>query len=193
MLLTVTYDSNGGEHWGGSRDSDVACGSGFDAIFAGNGDDIVTGNRGNDVIDGGDGNDTLRGGRGQDLLIGGKGDDFLCGDFGSDTLTGGNGADMFVFRPETATQLANLADADIVQDFNAAQGDQIGLTAGISATEIALQVLDTDGDGQADATLVKFSSNNGDRILAVVLGTVNAAGATNLTNADFITLPNNSF
>jgi serralysin len=67
------------------------------------------------------------------------------------------------------------------------------LTGGLSATEIALQVFDTDGDGQADATLVKFSSNNGDRILAVVLGTVNAAGTTTLTNADFITLPNNSF
>lgn len=145
MLLTVTYDSNGGEHWGGNRDSDViAYGSGFDAIFAGNGDDIVTGNRGNDMMDGGAGNDSLRGGRGQDLLIGGKGDDFLCGDFGADTLTGGNGADPFVFRPETATQLANLADADIVQDFKAAQGDQIGLTAGIAIAEIALQVLDTD-------------------------------------------------
>ncbi|PHX55525.1 hypothetical protein CP500_010495 [Tychonema bourrellyi FEM_GT703] len=194
MTLTVTYDSNGGQNWRGTDDIDVIdCGSGFDLVFAGGGDDIVTANRGSDVIDGGDGSDTLRGGRGQDFLIGGNGDDFLCGDFGTDTLMGGNGADMFVFRPETATPLANLAYADIVLDFNAAQGDKIGLTAGIAIAEIALQVIDTDANGQADATLVKFSANNGDRILAVVLGTVNAAGQTTLSNADFITLPNNIF
>ncbi|MBE9184961.1 hypothetical protein IQ270_09610 [Microcoleus sp. LEGE 07076] len=190
--LTVTYDSNGDGYWLGTGDSDViSCGSGFDRIFAGSGDDSVTGNRGSDVIDGGDANDTLRGGKGQDLLIGGNGDDFLCGDFGIDTLIGGNGADTYVFRPETASSVANLFLADILVDFNAAEGDKIGLTGGLSATDIALVAFDTDGNGSADATLVKFSSNNGDRILAVVLGTVNAAGATTLSSADFISLPNN--
>ncbi|WP_293252051.1 calcium-binding protein [Microcoleus sp. PH2017_21_RUC_O_A] len=187
--LTVTYDSNGGGYWQGSSDIDViACGSGFDRVFAGGGDDFVKGNRGNDAIEGGDGNDTLRGGRGQDLLIGGNGDDFLCGDFGIDTLIGGAGADTFVFRPETTSSVANLFLADILVDFNAAEGDKIGLTGGLSAADIALVAFDTDGNGTADATLVKFSSNNGDRILAVVLGTVNAAGTTTLTNGDFISL-----
>ncbi len=187
--LTVTYDSNGGGYWLGTDDIDViTCGSGFDLVLAGDGDDIVKGNRGNDTIDGGDGNDTLRGGRGQDLLIGGNGDDFLCGDFGIDTLIGGTGADTFVFRPETTSSVANLFLADTVVDFNAAEGDKIGLTGGLSAADIALVAFDTDGNGTADATLVKFSSNNGDRILAVVLGTVNAAGATTLTNTDFISL-----
>ena len=166
----------------------ITCGSGIDRIFAGGGDDFVKGNRGNDTIDGGDGNDTLRGGRGQDLLIGGNGDDFLCGDFGTDTLIGGSGADTFVFRPETASSVANLFLADRLVDFNAAEGDKIGLTGGLSATDIVLVAFDTDSDGIADATLVKFSSNNGDRILAVVLGTVNAVGATTLSNADFISL-----
>jgi len=190
--LTVTYDSNGGGYWLGTSDIDViTCGSGFDRIFAGSGDDFVKGNRGNDTIEAGDGNDTLRGGRGQDLLIGGNGDDFLCGDFGTDTLIGGTGADTFVFRPETASSVANLFLADRLVDFNAAEGDKIGLTGGLSATDIVLVAFDTDSDGIADATLVKFSSNNGDRILAVVLGTVNA-GATTLTNADFISLPNNT-
>jgi serralysin len=193
LKLTVTYDSKGGQNWQGSADDDaIACGSGFDLVFAGNGNDIVTGNKGSDVIDGGDGNDTLQGGKGLDLLIGRNGDDFLCGDIGADTLIGGNGADTFVLRPETATPVANLAYADIVLDFNAIDGDKIGLTAGISIAEIALQVVDTDGNGQVDATLVKFSSNNGDRILAIVVGTVNVAGTTTLTNADFITLPMNS-
>jgi Ca2+-binding RTX toxin-like protein len=132
----------------------------------------------------------LRGGKGYDLLIGGNGDDFLCGDFGADTLIGGNGADTFALRVETASPLANPLLADTIVDFNATQGDKIGLIGGLSATDVVLQVFDTDGNGQADATLIKFSSNNGDRILAVVLGTVNPAGTTTLTAADFVTLPN---
>lgn len=189
--LTITYDSNGDGYWLGTSDSDVIiCGSGVDQIFAGSGDDIVTSNRGDDAIDGGDGNDTVRGGKGQDWLIGGNGDDFLCGDFGSDTLIGGSGADTFAFRPETASAAANPLLADRVVDFNPAQGDRIGLIGGLSVTDLTLVAFDTDGDGTTDATLVKFSSNNGDRILGVVLGTVNAAGATTLSNADFISLPN---
>jgi serralysin len=189
--LTISYDSNGDGYWLGTNDSDViTCGTGIDQIFAGSGDDIVTGNRGDDAMEGGEGNDTLRGGKGQDLLIGANGDDFLCGDFGTDTLSGGSGADTFVFRSETASAAANPFLADRLFDFNPAEGDKIGLTEGLSVADLILLAFDTDGDGTADATLVKFSSNSGDRILAVVLGTVNAAGATTLSNADFISLPN---
>jgi serralysin len=185
--LTVTYDSNGGGYWLGTSGSDViSCGSGFDRVLAGGGDDIVKGDGGDDTIEGGDGNDTLRGGRGQDLLIGGNGDDFLGGDFGTDTLIGGRGADTFEFRRESASSATNPFLADRVVDFRAAEGDKIGLTGGVSARDIVLVAFDTDSNGTADASLVKFSSNNGDRILAVVLGTVNAAGATTLSNADFI-------
>jgi Ca2+-binding RTX toxin-like protein len=190
--LTITYDSNGDGYWLGTGDSDVIiCGNGIDQIFAGSGDDIATGNRGDDAIDGGDGNDTLRGGKGQDLLIGGNGDDFLCGDLGTDTLIGGSGADTFAFKPVTASPAANPFLADQLLDFNPAEGDKIGLTGGLSVADLTLVAFDTDGDGTADATLVKFSLNSGERILAVVLGTVNAAGATILSNADFISLPNN--
>ncbi|MEG4205469.1 hypothetical protein QUA20_16230 [Microcoleus sp. Pol7_A1] len=190
-VLTVTYDSNGDGYWLGTSDSDViTCGRGSDRIFAGSGDDIVKGNRGNDAIDGGDGNDTLRGGKGKDWLMGGNGDDFLCGNFGTNTLIGGSGADTFAFQPETASAAANPFLADRVVDFNPAEGDRIGLIGGLSVADLTLMAFDTDGDGTADATLVKFRSNNGDRILAVVLGTVNAAGATTLSNADFMSLPN---
>ncbi|MEG4988185.1 hypothetical protein QUB08_20770 [Microcoleus sp. BR0-C5] len=191
--LTISYDSNGDGYWLGTNDSDVISGdSGSDQIFAGSGDDIVTGNKGDDAIDGGDGNDTLRGGKGQDLLSGGNGDDFLCGDFGTDTLIGGSGADTFAFRSETASAAANPLLADRVVDFNPAQGDRIGLIGGLSVADLTLVAFDNDGSGTTDATLLKFSSNNGDRMLAVVLGTVNAAGATTLSNADFISLPNDS-
>ncbi|MEG4359245.1 hypothetical protein QUB42_27935, partial [Microcoleus sp. Aus8_D1] len=188
--LTVTYDYlNGGGYWLGTSGSDViTCGSGFDRVFAGGGDDIVKGDGGDDTIEGGDGNDTLRGGRGQDLLIGGNGDDFLCGELGTDTLIGGSSADTFGFRRESASSATNPFLADRVVDFHAAEGDKIGLTGGVSARDIVLVAFDTDSNGTADATLVKFSSNNGDRILAVVLGTVNAAGATTLSNADFMSL-----
>ena len=172
----------------------ITCGSGIDQIFAGSGDDIVTGNRGDDAMDGGDGNDSLRGGKGQDLLIGGNGDDFLCGDFGTDTLIGGSGADTFAIKPVTASAAANPFLADQLLDFNPAEGDKIGLTEGLWVADMTLVAFDTDGDGTADATLVKSSSNSdsGDRrILAVVLGTVNAAGGTSLSTADFINLANN--
>ena len=124
------------------------------------------------------------------MLIGGNGDDFLCGDFGTDILRGGSGADTFAFKPVTASAATNPFLADQLVDFNPAEGDKIGLTGGLSVADVTLVAFDTDGDGRADATSVKFSSNSGDRILAVVLGTVNAAGATTLSNADFISLPN---
>jgi len=142
-------------------------------------------------MDGGDGNDTLRGGKGQDLLMGGNGDDFLCGDIGTDKLIGGSGADTFAFKPVTASAATNPFLADQLLDFNPAEGDKIGLTEGISVADLTLIAFDTNGDGTADATLVKFSSNSSEGILALVLGTVNAAGTTILSNADFISLPNN--
>ena len=105
-------------------------------------------------------------------------------------MIGGSGPDTFAFKPETASAATNPFLADQLLDFNPAQGDKIGLTEGLSVADMTLVAFDTDGSGTADATLVKFSSNSGDRILAVVLGTVNAAGATTLSNADFISLPN---
>jgi len=105
-------------------------------------------------------------------------------------LIGGSGADTFAFKAVTASAAANPFLADRLFDFNPAEGDKIGLTGELSVADLTLLAFDTDGDGTADATLVKFSSNIGDRILAVVLGTVNAAGATTLSNADFISLPN---
>jgi Ca2+-binding RTX toxin-like protein len=122
------------------------------------------------------------------LLIGGNGDDILCGGFGTDWLTGGASADTFVFRAATATLGSDPLLADVITDFNAAQGDKIGLIGGLSATNFVFEVFDSNDDGTADATLVKLGSNSNDGILAVVQGTVDAAGATTLTNSDFITV-----
>ncbi len=69
----------------------------------------------------GDGNaNTLIGLAGADTLNGGGGNDILIGGLGVDTLTGGSGADTF--------RLTDTASADIITDFNQAQGDIIDLS-----------------------------------------------------------------
>lgn len=133
------------------------------------------------------GNDTLQGGQGDDELTGADGDDILIGNFGTDTLTGRNGADTFVLTTATDPLLA-----DVITDFNAAQGDKIALTGGLSAADIILQVFDFNGDSSVDATLVKLGSSVDEHsVLAVVLGTVELTGSTSLSNADFVTLSDN--
>jgi Ca2+-binding RTX toxin-like protein len=151
------------------------------------GNDILNGKSGDDILEGGDGKDVLRGGRGRDLLLGGNGEDILCGGFSTDTLTGGNGADVFVFRAKVLPGADSLL-ADVITDFNAAEGDKIGLMRGLSRASLLFEVFDSNGDGIADATVVKLGSSSNERTLAVVLDTVDAMGATTLTDANFITV-----
>jgi serralysin len=169
---------------------------GSDRLFGEADDDFLYGNKGDDILDGGDGNDSLWGGKENDSLNGGSGDDYLSGDFGVDTLTGGNGADTFTLRIETVNPIADLGFADAIADFNQAEGDKIAVIGDISLTSFVLETIDFNGDGQinneinpttgADATLIKLGSNLNYSILAVVLGTVNAQGATTLSISDFI-------
>ncbi|MEJ3960556.1 Ig-like domain-containing protein, partial [Brachymonas sp. G13] len=95
---------------------------GIDTLNGMGGNDTLYGGAGDDTLNGGDGDDRLYGGIGNDTLNGGNGNDILIGGAGVDTLTGGAGADRFVF---TAPLLA--ANADVVKDFNAAQGDKLVL------------------------------------------------------------------
>lgn len=79
--------------------------------FAGTGnglDNRLTGGAGNDALDGVGGNDTLQGGTGDDLLAGGL------------------GADLF--------QFAAGDGQDTIGDFDASQGDRIGLATGVTWT-----------------------------------------------------------
>lgn len=99
---------------------------GGDAVGTGNGlDNWLAGNAGNDTLDGGDGNDTLLGG------------------LGNDVLTGGSGADLFAF--------VSGDGQDTITDFDAAQGDRIGLAAGQSYS------VDTNANG--DAVIVYGTSD----------------------------------
>ena len=73
------------------------------------------------TIQGTENNDILIGGDGDDILLGGGGDDILDGGAGQNTLTGGDGADTFV--------LGSIDIADIITDYDFAEGDAIDLTA----------------------------------------------------------------
>lgn len=149
---------------------------------------FLFGTRGNDQLEGGDGNNKLLGGLGDDSLIGGNGDELLCGGFGTDVLTGGLGADLFVVRLSTITAASSPLLADTITDFNATQGDQIGLMGGFSVDDLVLSTFDSNNDGTLDATLVQLGSSIGDGIVAVVLNTVDGVGQTTLTNSDFLTV-----
>ena len=102
----------------------------------GNGD-TFTANGGNDIILAGGGNDIVYGGNGDDIIVGGSGSDTLWGNAGADhfryTATGDGGANF------------SQAGADLIKDFNMAEGDVIeisasafggGLVAGNDATGI---------------------------------------------------------
>ena len=63
-----------------------------------------------------------------DTLLGGAGNDLLMGGSGRDCLWGGSGADLFRFADGDFAG-GTLALADVISDFNAADGDRIDLSA----------------------------------------------------------------
>jgi Ca2+-binding RTX toxin-like protein len=143
------------------------------------GSDALLGADGNDILSGSGGDDWISGGAGSDRINGGAGDDVIYGGLGADTLTGSTGADRFVYW---VTQDSTATETDLVQDFNAAQGDLIdvslvdadanqagdqafvevaaftGVAGQMTATYVAATFrtvlsFDTNGDGQADMVI----------------------------------------
>lgn len=98
--------------------------TGNDTIEGNTGANLIDGGKGDDTLRGNDGDDTLIGNRGNDHLEGGAGADILAGGLGSDHLTGGLGADAFRFD----TKIDPSIGADLITDFNAAEGDRIELS-----------------------------------------------------------------
>jgi Ca2+-binding RTX toxin-like protein len=84
--------------------------------------DTLVGNDDANWLGGGAGDDTLKGLGGADALKGGYGNDTLIGCLGIDTMTGNSGGDTFVWWSTEETMLAGQ-EADIVMDFNRAEGD----------------------------------------------------------------------
>lgn len=87
--------------------------------------DLIIGKGNNQKLLGRRGNDVLIGRGNQELLDGGRGDDFLEGGGGNERLRGGTGADFFSFsRADT-----ELGEIDRILDFNAQEGDRLGINA----------------------------------------------------------------
>ncbi|MFD1627601.1 beta strand repeat-containing protein [Azospirillum griseum] len=103
-------------------------------VFQGSGDASGIGNGLDNWLAGNIGNDTLDGAVGNDTLLGG---------LGNDVLTGGSGADLFAFAAGDGQ--------DTITDFDAAQGDRIGLAVGQSYS------VDTNSNG--DAVIVYGTSD----------------------------------
>ena len=148
---------------GGSGNDTLDGGGGADTLIGGAGDDLYTVDDLGDIVTelSGGGTDTvltdlnswtlgadvenlIRFGSGDfagtgnglaNQLQGASGNDTLDGGAGNDTLTGGLGADLFVFTPGSGL--------DAITDFNAGDGDMIGLASGQTYT------VDTDLDGNA--------------------------------------------
>nr|WP_286209090.1 Ig-like domain-containing protein [Azospirillum sp. A1-3] len=132
MGQDTLYGGRDNDELHGGRDSDQLFGDnesdqlfgeqGDDALFGNTGQDVLFGNMGQDTLYGGRDSDELHGGRDDDWLFGDNGNDTLWGDLGADTLSGGAGTDLFAF--------AAGSGRDVITDFNASEGDRIGLTAG---------------------------------------------------------------
>jgi Ca2+-binding RTX toxin-like protein len=111
----------------GSHHDDTLIGDNNANTFLGNaGNDWLAGYGGADFLLGGWGIDALEGMDGDDMLYGQDGFDTLTGGLGYDQLSGGPGADTFVWQSTDQTGLT-ANSADVVLDFNFAQGDLINL------------------------------------------------------------------
>jgi Ca2+-binding RTX toxin-like protein len=89
-------------------------------------DDLLKGDDNSNTLRGGGGADNLKGYGAADTIEGGANNDLLNGGMGRDWLYGGADADTFVWAEYTETG-NTAATADVVMDFNRAQGDLINL------------------------------------------------------------------
>ena len=139
VMVSLLWDSaSGGDAEGDELNSiENLTGSNHDdGLFGDNGANVIGGAGGGDTILGFGGADTLYGdGRGfptgNDSLNGGAGNDIIVGGMGADTLAGGTDADIFVFERAADSPGLNtsgdidLANTDVILDFNFAAGDRI--------------------------------------------------------------------
>lgn len=129
----------------GNKGANVLSGAGgADVLNGGIGADKLSGGAANDKMNGQEDNDSLSGGAGADTLSGGNGNDSLTGGTEADKLTGGGGADKFVFRAAEG--------ADVVNDYSAAQGDQLRIDdaiwgGGLTAAQVVSQFAEVGADG----------------------------------------------
>jgi len=134
-------------------------GKGDDRILGEDGNDILAGNKGNDFVSGGVADDLVRGGKGNDQIFGDDGEDILIGERGTDRLTGGGGSDIFILRTDTGTEETNPATADWLIDFNASEGDIIGINGGVPIDILTFTPTDVNQDGIPD-TIIQYTETS---------------------------------
>lgn len=129
-----------------------------DRLFGDNGANRLFGRAGDDSLYGRNGDDYLNGGAHRDRLDGGNGDD---------TMRGGTHADTFVF----------FADADVIEDFNAALGDRIAINdagiaaaAGLTGDQVVARFANVVSGN------VVFDFGSGDTLTVLGLGTTDDLG-----------------
>ena len=113
---------------------------GDDTIYGGDGDDVIYDYGGDDTLYGEGGYDILYGSEGDDTLYGGVGDDVLYGGTGRDLIYGGAGGDQFKFSVDRTKNTD--ADADVIVDFNIADGDRIQLLNIVAESTFRVSSLD---------------------------------------------------
>ncbi|MCC3467207.1 MAG: choice-of-anchor K domain-containing protein [Microcoleus sp. PH2017_06_SFM_O_A] len=159
-VTDVVFAARGADTIEGAIGNDyLRGGKGSDRILGDDGNDILNGNEGDDFISGGAGNDLVRGGQNNDEIFGNDGDDILIGEKGTDRLTGGSGTDVFILRTDTGTEETNAAAADWILDFNASEGDLIGINGGVPIDILSFTPTDVNQDGTLD-TIIQYTENN---------------------------------
>jgi len=170
QLVNLIRGNPGDDMLMGTQTADLIISFGGDDRINGmSGDDIIFAGAGADNVTGGMGDDELLGGRGNDFIGGGAGDDIINGGSGRDILLGGPGSDIFVLSPSAA--VANITQADVLVDFDPGE-DAIGLTDGLTASDLMLESLGTN-------TVIRLASDNG------ILGIVNRVAPDDL-NGSFV-------
>ena len=120
------------------------------------------------------GNDTLNGNDGNDTLIASTGDDTLDGGDGADTLTGGAGIDTFVIRSGDGG--SDIADADVITDFDyGSDSDIIGMD-GLERSQLTVE----QGTGSYSSHVVVKKTDTGE-FLIVIQNT----SLSSISDADF--------
>ena len=121
------YGGGGADFMSGEDDPDELYGeAGDDFMFGGASSDYLDGGTEADKLYAGEGADTLKGGDGADVLSGHLGFDILVGGMDQDTMTGGADPDFFVWESAPEAGL-DASTADVVTDFNFAEGDRLDL------------------------------------------------------------------
>jgi Ca2+-binding RTX toxin-like protein len=131
---TASYDGSGAGVFVSLRDNVAASGDaegdrlyGIENLSGSINADNLWGDDWANVLNGMVGDDTLKGFGGADTLLGNDGNDWLDGGTGADAMSGGFGGDRFVWNAITDTGFT-AATADLITDFNAAQGDRIDVS-----------------------------------------------------------------